>query len=54
MHEKRFSGDINRLRSPERQERLEVERVTGLCLEGIFPKTMLDIGTGSGLFAESC
>jgi ubiquinone/menaquinone biosynthesis C-methylase UbiE len=52
MHEKRFSGDITRLRSAERVERLEVERVLQLCLEGGSYKDVLDVGTGSGLFAE--
>jgi ubiquinone/menaquinone biosynthesis C-methylase UbiE len=53
MHEKRFEGDILRLRLPERVERLEVERVVDLCLgKGQF-KNLLDVGTGSGLFAEA-
>lgn len=53
MHEKRFEGDITRLRNPERIARLEVERVTSLCLEGASIKSILDVGTGTGLFAES-
>jgi ubiquinone/menaquinone biosynthesis C-methylase UbiE len=53
MHEKRFEGDIARLRAPERVERLEVGRVTDLCLENGEYTSVLDIGTGSGLFAES-
>ena len=53
MHEKRFEGAPERLRSPERVERLEVEKVTGLCLEGGQFNSVLDVGTGSGLFAES-
>jgi SAM-dependent methyltransferase len=53
MHEKRFEGDISRLRSPERVERLEVERVVGICLEDGELASLLDVGTGSGLFAES-
>jgi ubiquinone/menaquinone biosynthesis C-methylase UbiE len=53
MHEKRFEGDITRLRLPERIERLEVERVTDLCLENGKVNSVLDIGTGTGLFAES-
>jgi SAM-dependent methyltransferase len=53
MHEKRFEGDIDRLRLPERVERLEVERVVGLCLGGDPLGNMLDIGTGTGLFAEA-
>ena len=53
MHEKRFEGDISRLRSTERMERLEVERVVGLCLENGQAKNMLDVGTGTALFAEA-
>jgi ubiquinone/menaquinone biosynthesis C-methylase UbiE len=53
MHERRFEGDIKRLRSPQRLERLEVDRVVDLCMEGIEAKSVLDIGTGSGLFAEA-
>lgn len=53
MHEKRFDGGINKLRAPERVARLEVERVVDLCLEGVEIKNVLDVGTGSGLFAES-
>jgi ubiquinone/menaquinone biosynthesis C-methylase UbiE len=53
MHERRFHGDINRLRSPERVARMEVERVVTLCLQGApAMHTVLDIGTGSALFAE--
>jgi ubiquinone/menaquinone biosynthesis C-methylase UbiE len=52
MHARRFTGDITRLRSPERVERLEVKRVVQLCLEEGSFKTALDVGTGSGLFAE--
>ena len=53
MHEKRFEGDISRLRSPERVERLEVARVVGLCLEEDQVENVLDVGTGTGLFAEA-
>jgi ubiquinone/menaquinone biosynthesis C-methylase UbiE len=53
MHEKQFDGSIERLRSPERVRRLEVERVAGLCLESGDFKTVLDVGVGSGLFAEA-
>jgi ubiquinone/menaquinone biosynthesis C-methylase UbiE len=53
MHEKRFEGDIARLRNPERIARLEVERVVTLCLEGVQIKSVLDVGTGTGLFAEA-
>jgi ubiquinone/menaquinone biosynthesis C-methylase UbiE len=53
MHEKRFAGEIERLRSPERVERLELEHVTGLCLDGQPLSSVLDVGTGSGLFADA-
>lgn len=53
MHEKRFEGDIDRLRAPERVGRLEVERVIELCLEGREVTRVLDVGTGTGLFAEA-
>jgi ubiquinone/menaquinone biosynthesis C-methylase UbiE len=53
MHEKRYEGDIARLRFPERVERLEVTQVTELCLEGEKITSVLDVGTGTGLFAES-
>ena len=53
MHEKRFEGDIDRLRNPERIARLEVDKVVNLCLNGIHVKSVLDVGTGTGLFAEA-
>ncbi|TSA15455.1 class I SAM-dependent methyltransferase [bacterium] len=52
MHERRFQAEIERLRLPERIERLEVERVISLSLEGGRVKSILDVGTGSGIFAE--
>jgi len=52
MHEKRFEGAPERLRTPDRVERLEVEKVTNLCLDGKRITSILDVGTGSGLFAE--
>ncbi len=53
MHEKRFEGDISRLRNPERIARLEVERVVAICLKDVRNRTVLDIGTGTGVFAEA-
>jgi ubiquinone/menaquinone biosynthesis C-methylase UbiE len=53
MHEKRFEGDISRLRNPERLARLEVERVVTLCLEEAKIMSVLDVGTGTGVFAEA-
>lgn len=53
MHERRFEGDISRLRSPERISRLELDRVVELCLEGTPASNVVDIGTGTGIFAEA-
>jgi ubiquinone/menaquinone biosynthesis C-methylase UbiE len=53
MHERRFNRAIERLRDPERIARLEVLRVVNLAVEGLKGvRTVLDVGTGSGLFAE--
>lgn len=53
MHEKRFNGETDRLRSPERVKLLDAEKVVSLSVENINPKSVLDIGTGTGLFAEA-
>ena len=53
LHERRFNREIERLRDPERIARLEIDRVIQLALEGLKEvRTVLDVGTGSGLFAE--
>jgi ubiquinone/menaquinone biosynthesis C-methylase UbiE len=53
MHERRFNREIERLRDPDRIARLEVEQVVNLALESLGGvQIVLDIGTGSGLFAE--
>ncbi len=52
-NDRRYGGEIDRLRSAQRLALMEVERVVGLALEGITAHTVLDIGTGSGLFAEA-
>ncbi len=49
----RFHGSLEGLRAAERIRRLEVERVVDLCLGAFKAKTLLDIGTGSGLFAQT-
>jgi ubiquinone/menaquinone biosynthesis C-methylase UbiE len=53
VHEKRFEGEIGRLRSAERVARLEVERVVDVCSERGKINRLLDVGTGTGLFAEA-
>ncbi len=53
MHDRHFHGEPARLRSPERLLLLEIDRVVALSLDGIIANTVLDVGTGSGLFAEA-
>lgn len=53
MHERRYSGTVERLRMPERLALLEVDRVVTLAMEGSVSTTVLDVGTGSGVFAEA-
>ena len=53
MHERRFHGEVERLRAPQRLALLEVDRVVGLCLEDTQIMNVLDVGTGSGIFAEA-
>ncbi len=52
-NDRRFSGEIERLRAPERLARMEIETVVARSLEGITPASVLDIGTGSAVFAEA-
>lgn len=53
MNEKQYKHGIERLRSPDRVALLEIDKVVALCCEGITVSSMLDVGTGSGLFAEA-
>lgn len=48
----RFYRDVQGLRAPERLALLEADRVASICLHGHGVWTVLDIGTGSGVFAE--
>ncbi len=52
-HNKRYGASAERLRSPERMALLEVPRVVDSCLEGIDASRALDVGTGTGIFAEA-
>ena len=52
MNDRVFSGNADRLRAPERVALLEVDRVVDTSLEGLDAKHALDVGTGSGIFAE--
>jgi ubiquinone/menaquinone biosynthesis C-methylase UbiE len=51
--ERLYHGGAERLRSPSRLALLEVPRVTALCLDGISAQSALDVGTGTGIFAEA-
>ena len=53
MHERRFHGEPDRLRNPQRLALMEVDRAADLALEGLEASAALDVGTGSGLFAEA-
>ena len=53
MSERRYSAAVERLRSPERLERLAVELVVQYTLSGQVFQSVLDVGTGSGVFAEA-
>jgi ubiquinone/menaquinone biosynthesis C-methylase UbiE len=52
-HERRFHGDPEALRSPDRMALLEVDRVATLSVEGLVSPRVLDVGTGTGIFAEA-
>ncbi|MEI6876672.1 MAG: methyltransferase domain-containing protein [Spirochaetota bacterium] len=53
QHERRFDGGPDRLRNPERIALMEVPRVISLSLEGPAARNVLDVGTGTGVFAEA-
>jgi ubiquinone/menaquinone biosynthesis C-methylase UbiE len=53
QHERRFHGGAERLRAEARIALMEVPRVVMLCTDGAAYATVLDIGTGTGVFAEA-
>jgi len=53
MTKRTYSGEVERMRDPKRLAALEVERVVELSVAGIDAKNMLDVGTGSAVFAEA-
>ncbi len=52
MEEHRFHVDPDMLRTPERVAEVRASRIVALCLEGMTAGSVLDVGTGTGLFAE--
>ncbi len=52
-HERRFHGGAERLRAPERVALLETGNVVRLCRDGLALSSVLDVGTGTGVFAEA-
>ncbi len=53
MNDRIYNNGIDKLRSPERIQRLELAKIVEYCLGNGIGNTLLDIGTGSGLFAEA-
>jgi len=53
MTDKRYGGGTDRMRTPERVALMEIERVLALALEGVTLNSVLDVGTGTGLWAEA-
>jgi ubiquinone/menaquinone biosynthesis C-methylase UbiE len=52
-HERRYHADGSRLRAPERIALMEVPRVVRLAMLDIGAATALDVGTGTGVWAEA-
>ena len=52
-HELRFPLGADKLRTPERLALLERARVMLLCRKGAPLRSALDVGTGTGVFAET-
>ncbi|HYW92467.1 MAG TPA: class I SAM-dependent methyltransferase [Gammaproteobacteria bacterium] len=52
MHERRFDKPVERLRDPHRVALMDVDAVLNFCLDGVDATRVLDVGTGSALFAE--
>jgi ubiquinone/menaquinone biosynthesis C-methylase UbiE len=53
LNERTFHGGADRLRDPARVELMEIDRVVILSCEGISVRSMLDVGTGTALFAQA-
>jgi ubiquinone/menaquinone biosynthesis C-methylase UbiE len=53
MENRVYNAKIEKLRSKDRMQILEVDRVVNLSLEAIKVHSILDVGTGSAIFAEA-
>lgn len=53
MTDDKIYRQIEKLRDSNRLAFLETGKVVQLSLEGINPRTVLDVGTGTGIFAEA-
>jgi ubiquinone/menaquinone biosynthesis C-methylase UbiE len=53
LNERTFHGGADRLRDPVRVALMEIDRTVTLSCEGISVHSMLDVGTGTALFAEA-
>jgi ubiquinone/menaquinone biosynthesis C-methylase UbiE len=51
--ERRFGGRVEMLRSPERAALLQLDRVVPMSLAKLATGSVVDVGVGSGLFAEA-
>jgi len=52
-HERRYHGGADRLRAPERVALLETGRIVSLSADAQEIASVLDVGTGTGIFAEA-
>jgi ubiquinone/menaquinone biosynthesis C-methylase UbiE len=53
VNERVFHGNADRLRSRERVELLDIPEIIRLTLENVSAESLLDVGTGTALFAEA-
>lgn len=52
INDKTYIGSPDRLRRPERVDLIQPDKVVRACLNGYELRSVLDVGTGTGLFAE--
>ena len=53
LHERRFHGGPERLRASARVALLDVGNVVQLSVQGLRINSVLDVGTGTGIFADA-